>query len=255
MSRQALLAIVVVAVLQSACGFISTPTPVTIVQTVEVEVTRQITQQVTREVVVTATAEPTATATPEPRLIFEEAFETSDSEWNTEDSPEASIHISDGRLIIEVHSSQRNMYANHPELELLDAYVLDVDLSYISGPTGAEAGIAFRCSQEGEEWLQVSIDADSLFAVARITPQETELESTDVIPWVRLAALRRGSTLNHIQLIDNSRQVTVSVNGKLVATWPYDTVAPGCPYLFVGTYEEGEAIWAFDNVTVREIEP
>ncbi len=251
MRRRALLTVVTIALLQIACGLISTPTPVTIVKTAEVEVTRQV----TREVIVTVTPEPTPAATPEPRVLFEDDFETGDGEWSIEESPEGSIHIRDGQLIIEVQSSRWNMYANHPKFQLLDTYVLDVDISYVAGPTETEAGIAFRCNQEGEEWLQVSIDANGFFSVARITDQDTELQTTEVVPWVRTAAVLRGQAINHIRLIDNSRKVTVYVNEELVTTLPYDAVAPGCPYPFVGTFDQGEAMWAFDNVAVREIEP
>jgi hypothetical protein len=261
MRMSVLIIFIAIALLQAACGSTPMPTPITIVETVEVEATRQVTQlvtqQVTREVVVTATPEPTSTATPEPRVIFEDDFEPGDSEWFLGEMPEGSSQISNGQLAIEVQEPAWVIWASHPELDLLDEYVLDMDISYVSGPTDATGGIAFRCNQEGEEWLVLGLDADGFFSVWRETWDDyTELlEFAEVIPWVQTNAIARGQAINHVRLIDESRGVTVYINEELVTSFPYASVRPGCPLLFVQTFEQEGATWVFDNVTVREIGP
>ena len=47
----------------------------------------------------------------------------------------------------------------------------------------------------------------------------------------------------------------VYINDQLVTSFPYDAVPSGCPAFFASTFEEGGAVWAFDNVIVREIGP
>lgn len=250
MNRRELIILVATGLILASCG--PEPTPITIVETQEVEVTRQVTQ----EVVITATLEPTPTVTPEPESIFEDDFETGEGEWFVEEFPESSIHVSDGRLVFEVHDALWSTVSDHPDFFLLDDYVLAVDISYISGPSDSEAGIAFRCGAEGEEFLQVAIDADGFFSVMRVIfVEEEELEFLEVVPWALSAAIERGQAVNHLRLIDDDRQVTVFINDELVTTFPYDVTPPGCPALFAGTFDEGGVVWAFDNVTVREIGP
>ncbi|MCH8876489.1 MAG: hypothetical protein IIA89_06655 [Chloroflexi bacterium] len=249
MNRRDLIILIATGLILASCG--PEPTPITIVETLEVEVTREVTRQVTQVVVITATPEPPPTATPEPESIFEDDFEAGEGEWFLEEVPESSVYVSDGRLVMEINSEFWNAYSDHPDFLLLDDYVLEVDISYLSGPTDSQAGIAFRCNDEDDEFLQVSIDANGFFQVARVPPDDF----LDVVPWALSATIERGQAVNRLRLIDDDRRVTVFINDELVTTFPYDAVRPGCPAFFTGTFEEVGAVWAFDNITVREIGP
>ncbi len=186
--------------------------------------------------------------------LFEDDFEAGEGEWFVEELAEHSFYISQGQFIIEVLESQWNAYSGHSDFLLLDTYALEVDISYVSGPTDSEAGIAFRCDVDDEAWLELSFNADGLFVVSSVTSGEEQLDFVDVVPYALVPALRHGQSTNHIRLVDDAKLVTVYINEELIATFPYDDLPPGCPSLFAGTYEEGGAKWAFDNVFIREIE-
>jgi len=242
MNKRDLIILVVATTVGAACGPAETPTPAII------EV------QVIRDVIVTATPEPTPTVGPQTAALFQDDFEAGEGEWLIEEFPEHSIYVSNGQLIIEVHESHWNAYSEHSDLFLLDTYALKVDISYVSGPTKSEAGIAFRCDVDDEAWLEFSFNAEGLFVVSSVTSGEEKLDFEDVIPYALVPALRHGQSTNHIRFVDDENLVTVYINGELIASFPYEELPPGCPSLFAGTYIEGGAKWAFDNIFVREIE-
>ncbi len=203
----------------------------------------------------TPTSSPqTPTSSPQTSLILQEDFASGEGEWLVEQTPEHSFYVSDEQFIIEVHEPLWNAYSEHPQFWLLDTYTMDVDISYLSGPTDSEAGIAFRCDADDEAWVELSFNADGFFIVSSVISGEEYLEYIDIMPYALVPALRVGQSTNHIRLVDDDKQVTVFINDELVATFSYEDLPPGCPSLFAGTYEEGGAKWAFDNVLIREIE-
>jgi hypothetical protein len=210
--------------------------------------------KVTPEVVPNTPDPPTPTSSPQPSQIFQEDFASGEGEWFVEQVSEHSLSVGDEQFIIEVHEPFWNAYSDHPQFWLLDTYTMDVDISFLSGPIDSEAGIAFRCDAADESWLEVSFNADGLFLVSSVISGDELLEYTDIQPPTFMPALRVGQSTNHIRLIDDDKLVTAYINDELAATFSYEDLPPGCPYLFAGTYEEGGAKWAFDNVFIREIE-
>lgn len=232
-----------------ACTLLPTPTPVTLVETVEVEVTRPVTQRV----VITARPSSTPPATPEPRSLFADDFEAGEGEWSVETIPQGAVSVVDGELTIEVSEANFLLRASHPALDLLDTYSMEVDISYVSGPTIAEAGIGLRCGSD--QVLDLGIAADGTFSIFRaISVGATGLDFDDIIPYVQTSAINRGQALNRVRIVDDNKEVIVHVNAELVAKFPFDEIPPGCPGLYVRTFKEGGAVWSFDNLSIRELE-
>ena len=242
MNKKELIVLVAIATIGASCRSTEAPTPAII------EVEEGL------AVAINTTAVPTLAAIIREGPLFEDDFEAGEGEWFVEVLPEHSFYMSQGQFIIEVHESLWNAYSEHPDLLQLDTYAMEVDISYISGPTDSEAGIAFRCDVGDEAWLELSFNADGLFTVSSVTSDDEQLEFADVIPYALVPALQHGQSTNHIRLVDDDKLVTVYINDELIATFPYEDLPPGCPSLFAGTYEEGGAKWAFDNIFVREIE-
>ena len=242
MNKKELIVLVATATLGASCRSTEAPTPA-IIEVEEVPA-----------VAINTTPVPTLAAIIGEGPLFEDDFEAGEGEWFVEVLPEHSFYMSQGQFIIEVQESLWNAYSEHPDLLQLDTYAMEVDISYISGPTDSEAGIAFRCDVGDEAWLELSFNADGLFTVSSVTSDDEQLDFADVIPYALVPALQHGQSTNHIRLVDDDKLVTVYINDELVATFPYEDLPPGCPSLFAGTYEEGGAKWAFDNIFVREIE-
>ena len=228
MKKKELIVLVAIAAIGASCRSSETPTPATI----EVDKGRAA---VSTEMPVPG---PTAVAPTAP--LFADDFENGEGEWFVEELPEHSIYISQGEFIIEVQESQWNAYAGHSDLLLLDTYALEVDISYVSGPTDSEAGKAFRCDVDDEAWLELSFNADGLFVISSVTSGEERLDFVDVIPYALVPALRHGQSTNHIRLVDDDELVSVSINDELIATFPYEDLPPGCPFFSLARMKRGE---------------
>ena len=247
--RRGVLFLVASIVLILSCQFITGATT----DTPEPEVTQEVVPN-TPDLPTPISSAQTPTSSPQTSLIFQEDFASGEGEWIVEQLPEYSLYLSDEQYIIEVHEPLLNAYSEHSQFRLLDTYTLDVDISYLSGPIDSEAGIAFRCDVDDEAWVEFGFNADGFFSVSSVTYGEEQLEFTEIMPFALVPALRVGQSTNHIRLVDDDKQVTVFINDELVTTFSYEDLPPGCPSLFAGTYEEGGAKWAFDNVFIREIE-
>jgi hypothetical protein len=242
LKKQELIFLVTTVTIGVSCGLSEATTPAT------VEVDEGLRGAITEMPM------PTPTTVPQSAPLFQDDFEAGEGEWFVEELPEHSMYVSRGEFIIEVQESQWNAYSGHADLLLLDTYALEVDISYVSGPTESEAGIAFRCDVDDEAWVELSFDAEGLFTISSVTYGEGQLDFVEIIPYALVPALRHGQSTNHIRLVDDDTLVTVYINDELVASFPYEDLPPGCPSFFAGTYEDGGAKWAFDNVFVWEIE-
>ena len=242
MKKKEWIVLVATATLGASCGASDAPTPA-IIEAQEV-----------REVVITATPEPTPTAVPQAAPLFQDDFEAGQGGWFVEELPEYSTYIRHGQFIIEIQEPQQSAYSSHSDFYLLDTYALEVDISFVSGRTESEAGIAFRCDSDEESWLQVSFDADGFFTISSVTTSGNQLDIADVIPYAQIPSIRVGPVTNHIRLVDDNSQVTVRINDELVTTFPYELLPAGCPAFFARTFDEGGAVWAFDNIFVRAID-
>jgi len=204
----------------------------------------------------TETAFVPPTASPEPQLIFEDDFESGESEWFVGDFLESSTNVSDGQLVIEVHRTTWSSWTEHPEFGLLKDFVLEVDISYISGPTDSAAGILFRCLGEGGDFLKIVFNANGFLVVAIVNYVEGDLDYFELVPWTRYVDIEPGQAVNHVRVIDDDQQLTMFINDQHVADLDFsDMVPPGCPSLFAETYDQAGAVWAFDNFKVRDVGP
>ena len=242
MKKKEWIVLVATATLGASCGASDAPTPA------------MIEAQEVREVVITATPEPTPTAVPQAALLFQDDFEAGEGEWLVEELPEYSMYIRHGRFIIELQQPQGFAHSENSDLLLLNTYSLEVDISYIFGPSKSEAGISFRCDPDEESWLGVSFDADGFFIISSGTTSDNQLVIADILPYAQVPSIQVGPVTNHIRVVDDNNQVTVYVNDELVTTFPYELLPPGCPAFFVRTFDEGGAVWAFDNLLIRAID-
>ncbi len=200
----------------------------------------------------TSVPESTPAASPEPQLIFEDDFESGEGEWFVEDSIEVFTHVSDGQLLIELNRANWAAWTEHPEFGLLEDSVLEVDISFISGPTDSAAGIVFRCLGEGGDFLKISFNADGFLVVA-IT-NFVDGGYLELVPWTRYVDIEPGQAVNHVRVIDDDQQFNMFINDQHVADLNFsDMVPPGCPSLFAETFDQAGAVWAFDNFRVREV--
>lgn len=239
---------VIFLILLTSCGIFTPPTPVVLRETVEVIITKDV--EVTRQVLVSPTPEPSPTATPAPPLIFIDDFEGGIGDWDIQEYETGAINIMNGLLVIESNHPDWLIPVNHPDLESLDAYTLDVDISHRSGSENSAAFISFRW-WDTENHCTFEVTADGWFALYCVI----EDDFYDTISWTRSPAIKTGTNANHIRLVDTGQQVTFNINNNFLASIPLTYLTLGNVRLGAGILEEGETVWSFDNLEVREYRP
>ena len=231
-----------------ACG--ATPTPETIIVEQTVVVDREVTRvvEVEKEVVVTATPEP-PTATPVPRVVFAEDFESPDPGWDLSGDETAERFFDEGRLHMRVNAAMTMIWSTNSELQSLDDFDLEVDASQMGGPDGNEYGIMFRF-QDAENYYLFAISGNGYFDLFCLI----EGQAYNVVNWTEVPSVKQGLSTNHLRLVADGPQISMYVNGELLAIVPDNTFRRGDIALVAGTFEEGDVEIAFDNLKVTEIE-
>jgi hypothetical protein len=137
----------------------------------------------------------------------------------------------------------------HPSLDFVtQAFSLEVDLRHVSGAADSEAGISFR-RQNADNMAILNLTADGYLTLAVL--EDGEYRS--LIPFARLRGASPGSY--HIRLEDDGSRVVAFANGALLFDLPMEALPLAGIALTVGTFDGGEATWAFDDLTVRALLP
>ena len=240
-----------------SCNQTPPPTPETVIikETVvaEKEVTRIVEIEVTKvverekEIIVTATPEP-ATPTPEPHILFRDDFTEASSDWAQSVDGDVDRFIDEGQYHILVKSANTLAWSGHPNLNVIDDFRLDVDVTQISDSTNSEVGILFRY-ENSDNWYSFLISSSGSYNIGG----HRNDESFDVTKWVEIPAIQPGQATNHLQLIAKGPQITVFVNGELIASVPSNIYRRGDIKLVAGSFGEPDIHFAFDNLVVTAV--
>lgn len=233
------LLIFVIALAATSCTLLPTPAPIVIRETVEV----------TREIEITSTPPPTPTATSIPATILADDFDDGPGGWRLDTTGDYSAEIRDGMLVIDVLSPNLLYRVGHRSLDFLNSpFDLEIRLDFRAGPPESYAAIDFRYIDE-YNFATFFVNGAGLVAAGAVI----DGQFYEHLPWIRLSAVSRDS--NVIRLIDRGERVIAYANGELLFDYPfpYQFLAPGSLGISVATYDEGNATWAFDNLSIREV--
>jgi hypothetical protein len=221
-------------------------TPEPVIETVVETVVH--TQQVTKEVMVTTTPEPTTTPTSMPALIFEEDFESGPGEWGTTFGNEAIIQVRGGKLSISLANPDLSYWTGHPETDFLNRpYVVEVDITFVDGSPDS-SGSVYPRFMDDDNFGWFSVDGDGWVSFSLII----EGEFYDVVPWIKLPAVKPGS--NRFKFADDGTTLMVYGNGELLFAIPFTDLRPSSVLFGADTYETGNVTWEFDNLVVTEFD-
>lgn len=231
-----------VALFVVACLIAPEPEIVTVMETVVV------TEVVTRDVVVTATPQ-IPTSTPQPSVILQEDFENEDSGWDTGETESVARFYEEGQYHMLIKSDGLIGWSGHPELEGIEDFILDVDITQVSGPDNNDFGVLFRY-QDSDNWYALLISGDGYFKFRK----QFNGEDYDITRWMQVTAIKQGQNTNHLQLVAKGPLFSVFVNDELLATVPDNSFRRGDIFLTAGSLAEGNVHVSFDNLVVTELE-
>jgi hypothetical protein len=179
-------------------------------------------------------------------LLFQDGFSDPSSGWDRVQSQGGMTDYENDRYRIVVDAANADYWTN-PGLSFMDVMV-DVDAGKNAGPDDNDYGVLCRY-QDTENFYFFIISSDGYYGIGIVESGEQRLleppqmyQSDAIIP---------GNAANHLQAICHGSQLTMYVNGDLVAEASDSTFAEGDIGLIVGSFDEpGVDIW-FDNLMVR----
>ena len=178
-----------------------------------------------------------------------EDFASGASEWDAESSDEAVFYDDDGALQIEVLPVDWVSYSGTGGQ--FDDFLLELDTMHVAGPVAVEYGTHFR-SDEGDNYYYFAISATGQYNFWK----REDGEWTEIIPWTASDALKSGEgTQNRIGVLADGPEIALLANDVVLAELKDESFTAGSVGVFLRTYDEGDAVVAFDNVDAWHVRP
>jgi hypothetical protein len=188
-----------------------------------------------------ACSEPTPA--PSGAVLFEDTFLDSESGWNRGGGAD----YADGVYQIIVAEPQTKVWAN-PGKHFEDV-IIEVDVTTLAGPLDNDFGVQCRV-QDNENYYFLLASADGFHIIGIVERGEPAFLSADVMQ--PSDDIVQGYETNHLRAACVGQELTLSVNGALVAEANDDTFADGDVGLTAGSYVEGGVEVLFDNFRVLQ---
>jgi 3-keto-disaccharide hydrolase len=189
-----------------------------------------------------AACRPGAPATPG-TVLFADDFTDTNTGWNRGGGTD----YADGMYKIIVAEPQTKVWAN-PGKKFEDV-IVEVDAKTLAGPLDNDFGVQCRV-RDNENYYFFLISADGFQVIGRVLKGEPQFISADVMQPEE--AVVQGYESNHLRAACVGQELTLTVNGSLVAQASDDSLPDGDVGLTAGSYVEGGVEVVFDNFKVTQ---
>jgi hypothetical protein len=203
------------------------------------------------EIESTATTEiedesPSESESIDPKLLFKDDFSNDKTGWDIYEGEDMTTGYENDMFVILNNAPQYYTYA-YANKNLSDTSIV-VESTLLSGPMDVESGIICRSNYENFYYAVVSIDG--FYGIAKSIGDDYEYIQSDGM--YENAAINLGNEMNTIRFDCIGNELTLYVNGQLLSSVTDDQLTNGDIGLLVGTYDEGDAKFGFDNLVVTK---
>lgn len=178
-------------------------------------------------------------------VLFSDDFGDSGTGWEVGDYAGGSVGYGNGVYFVTSHGNGDTMWgvANRG----FDNLTVSVNTRQISAPSNDnnDYGVVCRIQPEGEGYYFL-ISGDGFFSILRAD----ESEFVPLIDWTSTDVVRQGNSSNDILATCNGADLSLHVNGELVASVSDFTYRSGDLALTATSYEDAGTEVHFDNLTV-----
>lgn len=183
---------------------------------------------------------------------YSEDFRRQSGAWITSDDENARIFTRGRTYRVAVDAAEWMSWGSSSDLDALlpaDFYV-EVEMTYVSGPPEAEAGILFRLADQ-ENFYFYAVSGLGSYSLWRYVEGRWDA----LIPWTESDLLvMDGDAPNLLGLYASGDAIGLFANGEALAAARDDTFEAGALALAVGTFSEGGVEVAFDNIALWPLE-
>lgn len=182
-------------------------------------------------------------------ILFQDDFSNPFSGWD---------RVSDGGNVTDYGDGVYHMYVAEPQLDIwanpgknFTDVSVEVDATKVGGPDANLEGLICRYNESGGfKFYMFLIGADGYYIIARVdNGQQTGISSEQML---QSSVIRTGNATNRIRADCIGPNLSMYVNGQLVATATDSTYSGGDVGLLAGTFDAAGADINFDNFVVRQ---
>ena len=177
--------------------------------------------------------------------LFMDDFSDHDNGWKLLVSPQGIVQYDGDSLRILVNEVNTDYYTTQ-DFSLTDS-ILDIDASYVSGPSNNLFGLICR-AQDKQNYYSFLISSDGYYGISKVeNGVRTLLGSSKMQPTSLIAT---GGTTNHLRTDCVGENLTLFINWNQALTVKDSTFKSGNAGLIAATMEEPGVDIRFDNFIV-----
>ena len=202
--------------------------------------------QISRLAAGQSTLTPVSGSTAVAKLLFSDDFSDTSSGWDRINDADGVNDYSNGGYRIFVNKDNWYFWSN-PGLQFTDV-VIDVDAQKTAGPDENDFGIICRYKDE-QNFYFFTIGSDGYYSISKILNGEESLVGMDQMQYID-TVIHLGGTPNHLTAECVGNNLTLTVNGTVLADVKDTDFNSGDVGLIAGTYDTSGVDVLFDNFVV-----
>lgn len=175
--------------------------------------------------------------------VYQDDFSHVDEGWRIIDTLEAQRRITNGELSLQVLAPQTDAWVAHSLT--LDDVVVAVDVRWGGGAEPNNYGVICR-HQDARNYYLFQINSAGAYAITRVSNGLSSM----LVDWTSDANIRAGNALNRLRVECVGDRLKLFVNDTMLAGVIDNSLQRGQIALAAGTFDEGDTLAYFDNLTV-----
>lgn len=185
---------------------------------------------------------------PSGSVLFQDEFSDPSSGWNRrQQDPDGSLGYHEGVYRIQVNVTNKMMWAG-PGLTFVDLR-LEVEATQVAGPEDGDFGLVCR-AVDPHNFYFFAISSDGYYGIGKVKEGSPELVGMAAMP--PSETIRQGNASNHLRADCVGENLSLYVNGELLAAVQDAEFQAGEVGLFAGTFEIPGSEVHFDHFSVMQ---
>jgi hypothetical protein len=185
---------------------------------------------------------------PSGSVLFQDEFSDPSSGWDRRpQDPAGFLDYSEGVYRIQAIGVEKLVWAG-PDLTFTDAH-FEVEATRVAGPEDDDFGLVCRAVDPANFYF-FAISSDGYYGIGKVRDGVPELVGMAAMP--PSEAIRQGNDRNHLRAECVGENLSLYVNGILLAVVQDAEFSAGETGLFVGTFETSGSEVHFDNFAVLQ---
>jgi hypothetical protein len=183
----------------------------------------------------------------EGQTVFYEDFANNNRGWSETADTDTSTYLSDGRLFLQVNPVQFSLWIPNPETPDLENIVINVDVNIEQATHDGDIGVLCRY-RDADNHYALEVSEDGYYTIWK----RVNGEVITIVEWAPSDLIPTDGSPFVVNASCNGAQLSVGINGNLLATGTDTDFSSGNVGMIAGTWVNPGLTVSFDNFEVIE---